>query len=222
MNTLAMYKALLFAQWKLQRNELIVFAIAGSIVAPAALWTGMNMPGEWDAVKLLSTSMLIGALGSGIAIVVGFLLAVRPFILDGRSQHTYALALPLPRVRYAMLRVAAGMTLTVLPALGFLIGGLVAAQALPQSLLLHAYPVGLTLRFLVASVLAFSVGFGVQYGLGRRAARWLVIVAATIGGFELFGQLVFHASLTAPFWEFLGNASSPLRVYGVRWMLFDV
>ncbi len=222
MNATAMYKALLFAQWKHQRNELIVFTMAGSIIAPAALWQAMNLPAEWDVMRLLTTSMVIGGLGSALAIATGFLLAVRPFVLDGRSQHTYALALPLPRVRYSLLRVATGLTLTILPALGFLVGALVASQAIPPTLLLRAYPVGLTLRFLLAAALAFAVGFGLQYGLGRRAARWMVIAAITIGAFELFGQLVLHVSLTSPFWELLAHPASPLRVFGVRWMLFDV
>ena len=221
MNTTAMYKALLYAQWKHQRNELIVFTMAGAVLAPASLWQAHNGYSDWNPMVLLSTSMMIGMLGSTIAIATGFLLAVRPFVLDSRSQHTYALALPVPRATYALLRVAAGLTLTILPAMGFLIGALVAAQAIPPAMLLRAYPVGLSVRFLLAAMLAFALGFGVQYGLGRNAARWIVIAAITIAGVEIFGQMVFQVSLTAPFWELLGGSASPLGVFG-RWMLFDV
>jgi hypothetical protein len=217
------FAALLYTQWKHQRHELIVFAIVGGLIAPACLWDVVGSRSGGNILGLIGTAGLIGALGSVLAIATGLVLAIRPFVLDAQSKHTYPLALPVTRTHYTLLRVASGMTLVLLPTTGFLIGSLVAAQALPPSyLLVRAYPFGLALRFLLATITAFAIGFGVQYGFGRRAARIIVITAITVAGFEVLGQLVLHGSVTAPLWQLLLSNVSPFRVFFTRWMLFDV
>ena len=222
MNRTSMTRARAYAQWKHQRAEITVFTVVAALIAPSTVFRAIVTDESRGPYALLSASATVAVLAAAIATLMGFLLAVRPYMLDMRAQHTYALSLPVPREEYALLRVWSGLALLLLPTAGFLIGALVAAQASPASNMLHAYPIGLTLRFLLAAAFSFALGFGIQYGLGRKAARWIVIVALTIGGVEIAGQLLFHDSLTAPLWDLLANDASPLRIFATRWNLFDV
>lgn len=215
------FSALLYAQWKYQRAELALLAMLAAVIGPVAAWIAVSTDDQLPAWSLLEIAPAIGAMGAFIAALTGLALAIRPYWLDARSNHTYAMALPIRRDRYGTMRVATGLALTLIPAMGFLIGMLVTTQAAPPSSL-RAFPVGLTLRFLLAAATAFAIGFGLQYGLGRRALRWFLIVALTIGAVEIFGQLTLHASLSAPLFELLAKPASPLAVFWDRWMLFDV
>ena len=222
MSRFGQYRALLSEQWKHQRVELAVLAIASAAAIPVTLWT--NAPGSYAnrPSVLLDSSAEIGIVAAPLALLVGLLLAGRPYALDSRLRHVYALSLPLPRARYALLRTVSGLTFSILPAAGFLIGAIVGAQVLPPNIAIRAYPALITVRFLLAAVLAFSVGFAVQYGLGKKAMRWVLIVAITIGSVEVLGDLALHASVTGPFWDLLSGQGSPFRLLFSRWVLFDV
>jgi hypothetical protein len=216
-----MFRALLFVQWKHQRHELAFLALFGALIPPVTMWMALTGSPEPAARVLLDVAPGIGGFGAVFAASTGLALAIRPYWLDARSNHTYALALPLPRTRYGLLRAAAGATLILFPALGFLIGALLSIQVAPATSL-HAYPIGLAVRFVLAALAAFAIGFGIQYGLGRHAMRWTLITIATVAGVELFGQLTMRTSLTGPFFELLLREGSPLRIFWDRWMLFDV
>lgn len=217
----APYRALLRAQWKHQRMDLWCLAVGCAMVAPIALWQ-TAAHGQLTVSDVRSTAEIIGGIGSMLAVVAGALLALRPYALDNSVRHTYALSLPLPRSRYALLRIAAGLTLLVFPVAGIAIGAFIAAAYPTLPAELHAYPIGLTLRFLVASVFAFAIAFSLQYGLGQRAAVVLAWTLAGVGALELVGQLFSDTSLTAPIWRVLWAGLSPLRIFGTNWMLFDV
>jgi hypothetical protein len=215
------FNALLFVQWKQQRIELALLAIWGAIVAPIAIWAASSTSDDAAAWELLNAAETVAGFGGVLAAITGVLLAIRPFWLDARANHIYALALPVPRARYARFRIGSGVLLSLIPTLGFLIGALVAVQAAPRTTL-HAYPVGLTARFFLATMTAFAFAFAIQYGLGRKTLRWILIVVATIGSVELAGQITMHVSLASPFFELVRHESSPLAVFWNRWMLFDV
>jgi hypothetical protein len=215
---------MLFVQWKLQRTELAGLTLCAALIAPVALWP--RMQGEFDRVGwltgMIDTGSMIGPAGAWLAVILGALLAIRPFILDARSRHTYALALPVPRVVYAWMRAATGLTLCLLPAAGFLIGALIAAESIPDTMLVRKFPFQLSLRFLLALATAFSAVFAFQYGLGGKAKRWLVIVCVTVVGCELIAQLALHNTMIGGLAEFLTGSFSPVSLFRNRWVLFDV
>ena len=115
-----------------------------------------------------------------------------------------------------------GLVLLLLPAAGFLTGALFASVATELPPMLRAYPLGITIRFGLAAATAFALAFGIQYGLGRRASRVILVSVAVIGATEVLGQLFFSVSPTAPMWHALGSEASPLRIFAANWMLFDV
>jgi hypothetical protein len=219
MSAFAMYKALLDQQWKHQRVELTALSIAAAVACPWALWTSSVFESDLRPINLLNTSNKIAFAGSIAALLTGLLLATRPYSLDARSRHTYPLALPIPR---ALLRVFGGLTLVLVPAVSFFIGAVASAAAAPPAGLIHAFPMQLTLRFILACAFAFSIGFGVQYGLGRRAVRWMILVGLTLIGAEALGQLTFHVSMTEPFWSLIWHSGSPAHVFAAQWTLFNV
>jgi hypothetical protein len=224
MNRMTKYKALLYVQWKHQRMELMLFTMLAGGIPALVTWSPWS---DWGShvmtpTAILSTSTSIGLLGAILAVAVGVVLAIRPYALDALGRHTYAAALPIPRTEYGLLRVACGMVLLLLPAAGFLVGSLLASAAIELPPMLHAYPVAITVRFVLATAMAFALAFSVQYGLGKHAARWIVIAVFVAGAIEAAGQLVASESLTGPFWTALASEASPLRVFAANWMLFDV
>ena len=220
MMTFAMYRALLAEQWKHQRVEITALSIAAAVACPACVW--MVTGGEYQPWQLVETGGKIGFAGAWIALITGVACSIRPYVLDARAKHTYALSLPVPRSDYSLLRVGSGLSLTLVPGVAFLIGASIAAQAAPPGTLLQTFPLQLTLRFALAAAFAFSFVFGVQYGLGRQAVRWLMIAGLTVIGVEVVGQLALHVSMTAPFFDLIVTRGSPLRVFMTRWTLFNV
>lgn len=221
MSNFAMFRALLAQQWKLQRVDLTLLTIAAAVISPVYIWGAQSVEPANVPYALMNDAGQIGVLAGGISVLLGALLAFRPFVTDGRSGHTYALSLPLARQRYAGLRILGGLTLVSLPASGLLIGALVAISDAPPSNL-HSHPLGLTLRFALASAFAFSLGFAIQYGLGRRALRWVLLTVITVAAAEIVGTLVFRVSLVGPFLELMRAQGSPLRIFVDHWQLYDV
>jgi hypothetical protein len=224
MNNGAAFRTMLFVQWKLQRAEILAVTMLAAVIAPLSIWTRVRggVDGSRFVAGLMDSGSVIRIGGALLAIFVGAMFAIRPFLLDARMRHTYALALPMPRSRYALMRAAAGIALCLIPAAGFLIGALVAAEAIPASELVRKFPLALALRFLLAVVTAFAIFFGVQYGLGGRARRWVLITLLTILAVEVFGQFTLRTSVVVPAIELFGGAFSPLRIFLDRWVLFDV
>jgi hypothetical protein len=221
MRSVAAFRTLVRVQWQQQRVELTLIALTAAITGPASLWVGHRF-GASDLERLVNSSQVTGPMGALLAVVGGVLLATRPWMLDAQTKHTYALSLPLSRPHFAYLRAAAGLALCLVPAAAFLIGALLTVRVAPRVEWLRAFPVGLSARFLLATATAFAIGYAIQYGLGRRAARWLLIVGFTITAFELFGQMAVGTSLTEPLFRLLGAPLSPLGIFFGQWSLFDV
>jgi hypothetical protein len=220
----AAFRTMLFVQWKLQRAELLGLAVVAALIAPLSMWTNAQAfvdSGQW-LTNLENSSDLIRILAASLATIAGALLAVRPFALDGRARHTYALALPVQRSDYALMRAASGFLLALIPAIGFLIGAIVAAQGVPETLVVRKFPFELTLRFLLALSTAFVMFFGIQYGLGGRTRRWILLALLTVLGVEVFSQFTLRASVVGAVVEVLRGSFSPIRVFLDRWVLFGV
>lgn len=224
MQNAAAFRTMLFVQWKLQRTELLALTLVAAAIAPVATWpiVRSGVDPMIPLIRMVDGGSLIKSASGLLALGIGALLAIRPFALDARARHTYSLALPIPRSRYAFMRVGTGLSLGLIPVLGFLIGALVAVQIVPDTVWVQRYPLGLALRFLLAVVVAFAMFFGIQYGLGNRALRWVVIVALTVGGVEVIGQALAGTSMIGPTLDLLSGSYSPVRIFRDRWALFDV
>jgi hypothetical protein len=220
----AVFRTMLFVQWKLQRAELLGLTLVAAVIPPIATWPGLDDGPDLVSalVRMVDTGTMIAPGGALLALSLGALLAMRPFMLDARVRHTYALALPVRRSTYALMRAASGIALCLIPAVGFLIGALVAAEAIPDSMWVRKYPAALAVRFLLATATAFAVFFGIQYGLGNRARRWLLIVGLTVVATEILAQALFRISMVGPTIELLSGSFSPVRLFIDRWKLFDV
>ncbi|HYV99021.1 MAG TPA: hypothetical protein VE967_16315 [Gemmatimonadaceae bacterium] len=221
MSQMTRFGALLGVQWKQQRKELVVLTLLVAMLPSTILWTARN-DGPIGPLWYQSIGQSIGAIGAVAAVLIGSLLALRPFAFDAQTRHVYAMTLPVRRRDYSMFRIGTGVVLSLFPTAGVLVGALVAVQALPSGIGLRAFPGGLAARFLLATVTAFAGAFALQYGLGKRATRWALVAVTTIAATELVGQLLLHTSLTTPFFQALVSQWSPLRIFVTRWTLFDV
>ena len=218
----AMYTALLRQQFVLQRNELIALTVAAGAIAPVSLLGVRSINGVAAAESLLALAVPLTIFSVIFAATTGLVMAIRAYSADSATRHTYALALPITRGDYALLRALTGISLMLLPLAGYAIGTYLTVAAVPTPPELYAYPFGVTLRCSLALLVCFSFGFALQYGLGRNAGRAFVIGIVLLGIVEIANAMVFYGVLTSDFWRALASDASPFAVFNTQWTLFDV
>jgi hypothetical protein len=173
-------------------------------------------------VAILEAFQFVGPLLGVLALLGAFLIAVAPWQVDGETKHVYALSLPIPWSRYVAMRFAAGALTLLLPAIALYAGGLTALARVTLPAMLKAYPLALALKFLLASWLAYSLTFMLQYLAGRNSTKVLLLsllgllVAAT--ALELLGL----GEVTESVGRFLFNWPGPFAVFTQSWTLIDV
>lgn len=212
-----MFKALMRVQWKGSRGTVVLGAILGFTIPLASINLGSDPlhPGEVVA-RMQEFGIAYALLAGG----VGLALALFAWSADHRGRHVYALSLPVDRSRYAAMRFGAGALFLLLPALGVLVGSLVAVAIASVPAGLHGYPVSLALRFLLASAVAFSLFFAVASATPRAAGM-------VLGGIASLLIVSFILSLTTTEFDLLGTTvefllgPGPLGVFTGRWMLID-
>src|SRR5690606_14011096 len=94
-----------------------------------------------------------------VAVAAGVVIALVSWNWDHRTGHVYALSLPIPRWRYALLKLWAGAVALVVPTLAILVGagiGLMAVE-IPEGL--RAYPIAFAARFLLCSIAFYALLF---------------------------------------------------------------
>ena len=143
-----MFKTILFTQWTWARNLLLVCTLAAFAVPIISVGHGDLMRADGFTVR----NYLVSLQGVGVAYpilagLVGLVLAVSAWGPDHRGRHIYALMLPVPRWRYALLRFGAGLVLLGLPVLALWISALIASATVRLPVGLSAYPTGLAVRF---------------------------------------------------------------------------
>jgi hypothetical protein len=164
-----------------------------------------------------------------IAGLAGVAFALTAWTWDHKGNHIYALALPLPRWEYALLKFVAGAALLVLPVIALYAGALIGSALLDTPEGLRTYPVALGTRFLLATVVSYAIMFALAAGTVKTTMRLLIalvlflVVGSLAGGFiqTIFGletafspfRLVETALLRWP---------GPFHVFGGNWMLIDV
>jgi hypothetical protein len=217
-----MFRAVLSSQWR--ESRLAVVLLAGLALAfPLLSLRGASSASDpWSAWDLLRASTAWSVSYPIVALAAALALAAGAWLPDRRGRHVYALTLPVSRSRYLLLRFAAGLLLLL--GIGAVLGVSASVAAARTTLppLLHAYPLGLALRFCLAGVAAYTLLFSL-IGLTPRAARLIVaaiLILIILGVAADLLNLKWNplvAMLDAVFGPY-----SPLTAFRARWMLIDV
>ena len=213
-----MYRALLRVQWKWSRGFALlatIFAFAMPIASVVALHR------DDAAVDIVRALQDFGVWYALLAAAIGLAFALLAWSQDNTGRHVYALSLPVNRSRYAAMRFGAGALFLLLPAAGLLAGSLIALGVAPIPTGLHGYPVSLSLRFFLASAVAFSIFFAVAVSTPRAAGVVLGLVGAVL-------LLAFALSAASVDFDVLGHTADLLfsesgvfAIFTGRWMLID-
>ena len=217
-----MFTAILRSQWRESRLAMVVLAGIAVAVPLLSLRGAGAVTDPWSSWDLLRATAQWGAAYPILALTAALALAVGAWWPDHRTKHVYALTLPVSRVRYLLLRYAAGLTLLLVISAVLAVSTFVAAIRVPLPTLLHAYPGGITVRFFLSGLSAYTILFALS-GLTPRMAR---LVAAA---FLLLVLASIVADLASLGWNPLAGVVdallspySPLAIFRARWMLIDV
>lgn len=217
-----MFRAILRNQWRESRIAVLLLG-ALAFAAPLLSLKGSDAyTDRWAAWDLLEASMRWSATYPIVALMAGLALAAGAWRPDHRTRHVYALTLPVARTQYILLRFGAGLSLLLGIGAALLAGATLASLRLSLPPLLHAYPLGITLRFCVAGLFAYTLLFALN-GLTPKAARilaalLLVLIILSLGADLLaLGWNPMEAAVDA-----LLGPYSPLSIFRSRWMLIDV
>lgn len=218
-----MFRVILYSQWKWSRLIVLLGSVAGfalPIISVQGAARADSSP--LQAMELLRTVQSWGVLYPVLAATLGLLVAIATWAPDHRGRHIYALALPVPRWRYVLLRFATGVALLAAPIVAVLAGALLATWSATIPAGLQGYPAALAVRFALAVLVAFAVFFAVSAGTARTAGIMLTLIGGVI-----VVQVILHvASLDFDLWEkvqlVILNWPGPLAIFTGRWMLIDV
>lgn len=211
-----MFRVMLQAQWKWCRLVIIAGVCAGVALPLLALHEAL------PPAELLARVRGWGTVYPVLAATMGLLTAISAWAPDHRGRHVHALTLPIPRRRYVLLKYLTGLLLLAAPVLAVLVGAVAAAAlaTIPDGL--HSYPVALTIRFALATMIAYSVFFAISgatartagYIIGVLGAAVAVQVIANAAGIPL--RLDILVELAVFQWP------GPLAIFIGHWMLIDV
>lgn len=228
-----MYEPLLFLHWRQSRIALIPFTVA-AFALPLLSVQGLGLPAGSGHLPLVAyrTMGLLELwlpLYPILAAATGATLALTAWTWDHQLGHVHALSLPVARWQYVLRKMGAGVVLILVPTVALLVGGLLAAASVSLPEGLHAYPVQLALRFLLATLVAYAILFAMAAGTVRTtmivvtAAIVLLFLAGTLS--EPLGQLfpaLDNPNLAEWIVESLVNAPGPFEVFTGTWSLIDV
>ena len=218
-----MFRQLLYTQWKWSKLVLLVIGLAAFALPLLSVQdVRPDDLGRFNIEQMLSGIQTWGLLYPVLATAAALILAMTTWGPDHRGKHIYALALPVPRWHYALLRFGAGCVLLAIPAVAVWLGALVASSVTRLPAGLEAYPTILAVRFGLAALVAYSAFFAISAGTNRTAG----IILAVIGGL-LVVQLVLlvadtNVNLVGPMVIRLFVWPGPLEIFTGRWMLIDV
>ncbi|HET9424470.1 MAG TPA: hypothetical protein VFO55_03790 [Gemmatimonadaceae bacterium] len=219
-----MFIALLRVQWKWTRALVLIATVLGFAIPVASVRLLMFYQtfGRITAGDVVTAMNQAGVLYAMLAAGSGLAVAFLAWNADHKGRHAYALSLPVSRARYAAMRFGAGSLLLLLPAAGVLAGCLVAAgiAQIPDGM--HAYPFSLTLRFLLASFVAFAIFFAIAASSQKASATLLASIAAVLILSVMISAMGVRANLLGTMATYLFSDPGLLSIFTGRWMLIDV
>ncbi len=219
-----MFGQVLRAQWKYSRAAVAVFTV---LCFAAPLATVYYRPGEVRTGGVPVSSWLLGAerVGAAIpvlALLLGVVFGLGAWAPDTAGRHVYALAMPVPRWHYVLLRFGAGAALTTFPVGSLVAGCLIAAAAVTLPEGVHAYPVQLGLRFGFAVLVCFALIFTLAIATRRAVLGVLGVLGGMVMADVLLGAAGQESVVTETMFRLLTTWPGPLSILIGRWALFDV
>jgi len=216
-----MFRTIVWMQWKSTRTLALITTIAAFAMPLASLKVGLD---TYTPTSFVATMQNFGAAYSILAALAGLLVALAAWRPDHAGRHVYALSLPVPRSQYAMFRFSAGLLFIVPPVLAMLVGTLMVAfsGAIPDGL--HAFPISLTLRFALATVVSYAIFFSISSSTNRTAGIIVAVIAGVIFAQYLvivFGDSRQGVDLLDAISRFIFVRPGILSVFSGRWMLVD-
>jgi hypothetical protein len=215
-----MFKALLTVQWKWTRGAALLGLILGFGIPLASVQWPLEGYGS-EVANVVGRMQSFGVAYALLAAGVGLAVALFAWSADHRGRHVYALSLPVRRSRYAAMRFGAGALFLLIPAAGVLVGSLVAIAIAHVPEGLHAYPLSLAVRFLLASGVAYSIFFAIAASTPKAAGIVLGGLAALIVASIFLSAASVNVNVMGRVGDFVFSQPGPLSVFTGRWMLID-
>ena len=217
-----MYRHMFTVQWKWARAPLAALCVLGMMVPALAMRVGLTSYVNQTPNDLVVFTAALGLGLAFLAVVTGIAVQAAGSWPDVQGKYVYALSLPIAWRRYLFYRTAIGLTLLLLPALAVWIGGALAVATVPLPSTLHTFAGGVAFRFLLASVVSFSVWTALVQLSGRRVTLVALLVLLAVIVLPLLASALGADLGTPGFWNGLINPPSPLSVFFSRWALIDV
>lgn len=214
-----MFTALMRVQWKFTKGAALLATLFGFAIPLASVQIASE--NNADPAYLVVRMQAFGIAYALLAAGVGLIFANLAWSPDHKGRHVYALVLPVDRSRYAAMRLGAGVLFLILPALGVLVGSLIAVAVAPIPPGLHGYPFALAFRFLLASAVAFSIFFAVSASTPKAAGMILGMLASLLVVSFLLSAMSVDFSVLDRVGDLLFSEVGPLSVFTGRWMLVD-
>jgi hypothetical protein len=217
-----MFAQVLYIQWKWARTELFMYVLAAFLVPVIIIKIGYTMVDSYAISNVLNVMSYAGVFFGSLALLCAFGMAWRPYIADAQLKHVGPLSLPVPWATFVRLRFLAGATLLLIPTIAVWLGGVIATAATTIPPTLHAYPGGIAIRFLFASLVGYSAAFLLQYVAGKHAVRVAIGIFFAIILIELAANMLGYDSVMLKVWNLLTTWPGPFAIFSARWMLVDV
>jgi hypothetical protein len=220
-----MTKQILYVHWKAVRLGLLPFVLAAfglplMVAQQMSVWRA-------DAPTLSTSNALSGAslwapFFPMLAAAVGCLLALSAWNWDHKTNHVYALSLPISRQRYAMTKFSAGVVLALIPVAALLVGGTLASAVVDAPAEVRAYPIQMAGHFFLASVLVYALLFSLAAGTIRTTVILLSVFVGIPMVLSMGALRPLIGDVPVSQWVAQVMRYGPLRILFGRWMLFDV
>jgi len=219
-----MFKEILRAQWRGSRLAVIILAVlAFATPLTTVYWGGdLGSAGPDRVASWLAGAERTASLLPYLALLVGVTAGFLAWAPDHAGRHVYALSLPVSRARFVALRFAAGAVITAAPAAAVLTGAVLAALSVSLPEGLHAYPVQLTVRFLLASLTIYAIIFALSIATKRAQLAVAGVIGGVIVADILLAAWSVRFSVTAATLFWLTTWPGPLSILAGSWALFDV
>jgi hypothetical protein len=217
-----MFAAILRTQWKWTRGFSLVAFVLGFAIPLMSLLALQSGSIELAANLIVRNMQTFGLFYALLAAASGLACAMFAWGHDHRGRHVYAMSLPIPRSKYTAMRFGAGALFLLVPVAGVLIGALVGIAAVKLPTGLHAYPVALTIRFLLACFVAYALFFAILASSTKASGYVLGAIGAVVA--LVFFLNALHVGTDLMIWiaEGLFGDRGLLSVFTGRWMLIDV
>lgn len=214
-----MFRAILKTQWQWTRVAVLLAAIAAFAMPLVSMNSGL----QTQFPRTYIMNMQEWGIGYALlASAAGLLVAILAWSSDHRGHHVYALALPVARWRYVLMRFGAGVVFLAPVVVALALGATLASAVFPIPQGLHAYPLALTARFGLAALVAFAIFFAISSATARTAGLMLGVIIAVVLGQFFLDAMGLHWKLVSHTVDLVLAFPGILSVFSGRWALIDV